>query len=380
MKTLNEQFERDLPKIFEKYVFEKILEEKYCSPFFNKLYSMITNASFYYLHDNSSHYRPDQVPSVDWETSPQRRNDRVQTVWSDLDHKFGLDNLKNVYNFFEDDRSKDFFLRRVLNAVYNVPLTRFPLFYYPFDEIEKIEKLADKNEVLSLWGGIIQSYKYNLRDISIDLEFWGNTDGIFIEFILDQYRYRNIVMIEDGDTIIDGGACYGDTALHFASQASGDIYSFEFMKENCEVFLKNLQLNPQYKKKIHLIKAPLGAKSNERSYATFNGPGTSISSQCGHNSSEFRSISIDDFVKKKNIPKIDFIKLDVEGSEENVLKGATETIKKFKPKLAICAYHKTDDLLVLPKLIKQLNPEYALYLDHYTINYTETVLYACPKK
>ena len=68
--------------------------------------------------------------------------------------------------------------------------------------------------------------------------------------------------------------------------------------------------------------------------------------------------------------------MDIEGSEEAALKGAIKTIKKHKPKLAICAYHKPDDLCVLPQLIKSMVPEYKLYLDHYTINFTETVLYA----
>jgi len=60
----------------------------------------------------------------------------------------------------------------------------------------------------------------------------------------------------------------------------------------------------------------------------------------------------------------------------NALIGASETIQKFKPKLAICAYHKGDDLITLPQFIRSLDPNYKLYLRHCTPTWAETVLYA----
>lgn len=54
------------------------------------------------------------------------------------------------------------------------------------------------------------------------------------------------------------------------------------------------------------------------------------------------------------------------------------TIKKYKPAMAISAYHKQDDLIRLPALIKELFPDYKLYLRQYKHVPFETVLYAIP--
>lgn len=82
--------------------------------------------------------------------------------------------------------------------------------------------------------------------------------------------------------------------------------------------------------------------------------------------------SIDNIIKQP----VSYIKLDVEGSEYQALLGAEETIKKYKPKLAICIYHKPEDVWELPLLVHQMNPEYKFYVRHYSFADNETVLYA----
>jgi FkbM family methyltransferase len=73
--------------------------------------------------------------------------------------------------------------------------------------------------------------------------------------------------------------------------------------------------------------------------------------------------------------KIDFIKLDIEGAEIQAIKGAQRVIHNFKPKLAVCVYHNQKDFIEIPSLILKINPDYKLYLRHYSQGIFETVMY-----
>ena len=74
--------------------------------------------------------------------------------------------------------------------------------------------------------------------------------------------------------------------------------------------------------------------------------------------------------------KVTFIKMDIEGSEMEALKGAENVIKRDKPRLAICIYHKPEDLYEIPFWVKETVPEYKLYIRHHSNLQNETVLYA----
>ena len=83
--------------------------------------------------------------------------------------------------------------------------------------------------------------------------------------------------------------------------------------------------------------------------------------------------AIDNVVKDE---RVTFIKMDIEGAELKSLMGARNTIIKNHPRLAICAYHKPEDLYELPGYILSLVPEYKFLLRHYCTSQYETVLYA----
>ena len=74
--------------------------------------------------------------------------------------------------------------------------------------------------------------------------------------------------------------------------------------------------------------------------------------------------------------KVTFIKMDIEGAEEKALLGARHIITEQKPKLAICVYHKPEDIIELPALILEMRPDYKIAFRHYSLRGTETVMYA----
>jgi hypothetical protein len=57
---------------------------------------------------------------------------------------------------------------------------------------------------------------------------------------------------------------------------------------------------------------------------------------------------------------VDFIKADMEGAERDMLKGATNVLKTFALKPAICTCHLPDDSEVLENIIKEANPAYTV--------------------
>jgi FkbM family methyltransferase len=229
--------------------------------------------------------------------------------------------------------------------------------------------------------------KYDLRKIGYDIKLFYVGLGVITDFIFEQYAYKSgnkrIVAVEEGDVVLDLGACWGETALYFACKTGkqGKVFSFEFIPDNVKVFNMNIALNPNPANRIKLIQHPVSDKSGDTIYFINNGPGSKIEFEpFDGQTGSATTISIDDFVKNNSITKVDFIKMDIEGSEPLALKGAIETIKRFKPKLAIAIYHTMDDFVNIPDWIAELNLGYKLHLCHYTIHSEESIIFATVKE
>lgn len=109
---------------------------------------------------------------------------------------------------------------------------------------------------------------------------------------------------------------------------------------------------------------------NGKLYFSSNSSSTKVSKD---GDIEVDVIKLDDFFKTHEKPT--FIKMDIEGAELAALRGCADTIREYKPKLAICVYHKPEDIFEIPEYILSLNPDYKMWLRHYTNLINETVLY-----
>ncbi len=127
-------------------------------------------------------------------------------------------------------------------------------------------------------------------------------------------------------------------------------------------------------KNIEAVKLGLFSENKDFNITNSAGGSSLIATNKGE---RIQLVKLDDFVKEKKLRKVDFIKMDIEGSELDALKGSEETIKKYKPKLAICVYHKGKDMIYIPQYLKSLVPEYKFFLKHNTEFWGDTVLYAC---
>ena len=190
-------------------------------------------------------------------------------------------------------------------------------------------------------------------------------------FIIEQYRLPGLVQPSFGDTVLDIGACYGDTSLWFLKYIGdkGKIYAFEPINDNFKKLLENIKINQAN----NIIPFKMAIDGRETQASFLNKGGGSLLVDKGN--IDVKTTTIDKFIKDNEVSHVDFIKMDIEGAELGALRGSMNTIKQFKPKLAICIYHKIDDFILIPAMIKHLNKNYKFYLRHNSMGLDDTILY-----
>ena len=170
-----------------------------------------------------------------------------------------------------------------------------------------------------------------------------------------------------GDIAIDGGAYDGATSLDFA-KCGAKVYAFEMDADNyknCLARLDNVGGGD-----VILENFGLSDKESQENYSS-NGAGSSKNLN-GNLIAKF--INLDTYATRKNLPRVDYIKLDIEGAELDMLHGASKTIIRCKPKMAVSAYHKPEDLFTLATYIKSLRADYHFEFRHYRIDCTDYIL------
>lgn len=242
--------------------------------------------------------------------------------------------------------------------------------YYGLDIVSPL-KLKNYNDTIILLAVWNQSVNIKKNLLNLGIKESQIMDCFLVENYVDKNQYFDSEIIQFGEEeiFLDCG-CYDFETSHIFLQKCPNykkIICFEPNEDNQKVIFKKTEKLP--KEKIEVF--PFGVW-NRKDTLYFDGSGSSAKvSNIGMEKVEV--VSIDEVIKDK----ITFIKMDIEGSEMNALRGAVKTIAKNKPRLAICVYHKPEDILEIPAFILSLVPEYKLYLRHYS-NYfaTETVLYA----
>lgn len=192
-----------------------------------------------------------------------------------------------------------------------------------------------------------------------------------ISDVADEY-FGEPVDIKQVEYYLDGGAYDGDSTRCFIEK-KGDsffhVYAFEPNMNNLSRLIQNFSNDDR----VSIFPYALNDSEEVLRFDNtfFNGGSSGFVSDKGD--AIICGVTIDNLLKDK---RIDLIKLDIEGSETKALKGAQKTIATQHPKLAVCVYHKRSDLFEIPLMIKQMNPNYKLFLRHYSPTSFESVVYA----
>lgn len=270
-----------------------------------------------------------------------------------LDHVFALCQINSIQVSYICDRDTDKYGKKYNNILIISP-----------DEL--IQDHLDAAIIISTTKYLKEVQNF-LRRYFKEEQIIPFVDEKHIEYMKLQY-FDEVVKLEDGEIFVDGGCFDFETSeLLLDRHRAEKIYAFEPDSIN----LKKVQdkVNKMGISDVEIIHAEMW---DCNTILHFNTQGSGMSRVDENGENEIEVVAVDEVVDGK----VTFIKMDIEGSELKALHGAEQKIKKYKPKLAICIYHKVEDIIDIPSYIHSLVPEYKFYIRHYSFGQEETVLYA----
>ncbi|WP_295764255.1 FkbM family methyltransferase [uncultured Oscillibacter sp.] len=233
----------------------------------------------------------------------------------------------------------------------------------PILSLEDFLKLPDCREYLVMIAVGKENAK---REIKASLNCHGSR---YVEAYPDGQYFDLPELQLQNERFVDAGAFDGGTTEYFLSRFPGG-YSYVFEADPRLSETLRVRLNGRSDVEVF----PFGLYDTDGNCAFLsdeNMPSSSRVAETGN-----REIAVRRLDALLGDRPVTFIKMDIEGSELAALRGAERIIREQRPKLAICVYHKPEDMWEIPGLILQYHPDYKLYLRHYSLYNTETVLYA----
>lgn len=158
-----------------------------------------------------------------------------------------------------------------------------------------------------------------------------------------------------GDVVLDLGGNFGTSALTLARRIgpAGRVYSFEPIFH--DPLRRTLAANGV--ETVTVVPKAVGDRCGTAAFSVTDlGIDSRVSSARFPGETEVEMTTIDRFVAETGLERVDFIKCDIEGAEELAIRGARETIARFRPKWTIASYHTDPDGDAQhPKLVRLLS-------------------------
>jgi len=177
----------------------------------------------------------------------------------------------------------------------------------------------------------------------------------------DIYHTASEWGIRNGDVVLDCGAHVGVFTHQALARGAAKVIAIEPSPRNVECLRRNFASEIQQGR---VVVYPKGVWNREdvlilRQLEDNSAADSVVMEQPGAKTGDIVPLTtIDLLVKELGLAQVNYIKMDIEGAEVPALHGAAETLRRFRPRLAMAAYHKADDPITLPAAVRQAVPEY----------------------
>ncbi len=161
-----------------------------------------------------------------------------------------------------------------------------------------------------------------------------------------------------GDVILDCGAHLGAYTRQALAAGAALVVAIEPGPQQIECLRRTFQ---QEVASGRVVIRSVGVWNTEGYLSLHQSGDTAVSSVVGSGAVVAGSIAVttvDRIVSELNLRKLDLIKMDIEGAEQQALEGSRDTLRRFKPRLAIAAYHNLQDHKRIPAVVSRANPSY----------------------
>ena len=169
------------------------------------------------------------------------------------------------------------------------------------------------------------------------------------------------VKISLGDTVVDAGGHIGVFTKYALSRGAAKVIAIEPDPTNAACFRANWADEIQ-DGRVVLIEAGVWHEESELEFVrSVNNSAANSFIRQANDFSVIKKVPVrrlDIILEELGVTRVDFIKMDIEGSERFALQGSKETLQRYGPHLAICSYHLPDDSSAIPEAIEKIRPEY----------------------
>ncbi len=182
--------------------------------------------------------------------------------------------------------------------------------------------------------------------------------------------FYQILCLHDHESYLDLGAYRGDTIDEFLHYTNGQYQQITALEPDRKNYRKLREYTASLEH-IQTFRMGIWSKDTDLYFDGALGRGSSIQTDGNHC---IPVTTIDTLYRKRPLT---YLKIDVEGAEEQALLGGRTVLQRDKPKLNLALYHRSEDIFKLPLLLKEINPSYRLYLrQHPHIPAWDSNLYA----